>query len=121
CSMRSNKQFGMVAARYGNAGGVGLLLLALAMAACASTTLTHSWESPDYKGPALKKLMVVGVSKQSGMRRSFEDGFVKQLKAAGVDAVPSYTLIPEDAQATETQLSQAVKQAGADGALVTRL
>ena len=98
-----------------------LTLITLAVAACAATSLTNSWKSPDYKGPALKKLLVVGVSNQPVVRRTFEDGFVEQIKAAGVDAVASYTLIPEDGQATEARLTQAVKEAGADGTLITRL
>jgi hypothetical protein len=98
-----------------------LALITLVVAACAATTLTNSWKSPDYKGPALKKLLVVGVSKQSVTRRTFEDGFVEQLKAAGVDAVASYTLIPQDGQATEAELTKAVKDAGADGTLITHL
>ena len=98
-----------------------LTLITLVVAACAATTLTNSWKSPDYKGPALKKLLVVGVSKQSVTRRTFEDGFVGQLKAAGVEAVASYTLIPQDGQATEAELTKAVKDAGADGTLITRL
>ena len=94
---------------------------ALALAACASTSLTNSWSSPDYKGPALKKLLVVGVSNQPALRRTFEDEFVKDLKAVGVDAVASYNFIPEGGQVEEERVKQAVKQAGADGVVITRL
>ncbi len=93
----------------------------LALVACASTTLTNSWKSPDYNGPPLKKLLVVGVSNQPALRRSFEDEFVKELKAAGVDGVASYNFIPEDGQVEETRLKQAVEEAGSDGVLITRL
>jgi len=97
------------------------LVALLALVACAATKLTNSWSSPDYKGPALKKLLVVGVSSQPALRRTFEDEFVKELKAAGVDAVASYNFIPEDGQAEETRVKQAVTQAGSDGVLITRL
>jgi len=100
---------------------VALALIALFLAACASTTLTNSWKSPEYKGPELKKLLVVGVSKEATTRRTFEDEFVKQIKAAGVDAVASYTVMPEDGKAEEGRLKQAIKDAGADGALITHL
>jgi hypothetical protein len=98
-----------------------LILGLLALAGCASTSLTNQWRSPSYSGPPIKKVLVVGVTKQPGPRRVFEDEFSAALKAAGVNAVPSYTLIREDGQADETALEQAVKQAGADGVLVTRL
>src|ERR1700741_2603563 len=81
-----------------NAVRAALASMAFLVAACASTTLSNSWSNPDYKGPPLKKVMVVGVSNQPALRRTFEDEFVKELKAAGVDAVASYNFIPEDGE-----------------------
>ena len=98
-----------------------LAVAALVLGSCASTELTNSWRSPDYKGGTLKKIFVVGVSKQAAQRRTFEDEFVKQLKASGVDAIPSYTLIPQVAEADAARLKEAAGRSGADGMLVTRL
>lgn len=95
-------------------------LLALAAAGCASTSLVNQWESPDAH-TALRKVLVVGVTKQSSIRRVFEDEFAGQLRAAGVEAVPSYTLLVEDGQAEQARLEQVVQDIGADGVLVTRL
>jgi hypothetical protein len=95
-------------------------LLVLA-AGCASTELIDQWKSPEFQGPPLKKVMVVGVTNQPGTRRIFEDEFSAALKAAGVTAVPSYTVIPQDGQAAQAVLEQAVKGMGADGVLITRL
>jgi FlaG/FlaF family flagellin (archaellin) len=95
--------------------------IAVILAACASTSLTNSWTDPTYKGPRLKKLMVMGVSNQPALRRTFEDEFVKSLKAAGVDAVASYQFVPEDGKAEEAKVKEAVTKAGADGVLITRL
>jgi hypothetical protein len=98
-----------------------LSFVALGLVACASTQLTNSWTSPDYKGPPLKKLLVMGVSDQPALRRTFEDEFVKDLKGASVDAIASYNFIPEGGRAEEARVDQAVKDAGADGVLITRL
>jgi len=98
-----------------------LSLVCLALVACASTQLTNSWTNPDYKGAPLKKLLVMGVSKQPALRRTFEDEFVNNLKPVGVDGVPSYKFIAEAGQAEEARVDQAVKEAGADGVLITRL
>jgi hypothetical protein len=65
--------------------------------------------------------MVIGVTKQAAIRRTFEDEFVAQLKAAGVSATPSYLYIPQDGPVGESVLKQALKEAGADGVLITRL
>jgi hypothetical protein len=96
--------------------------VAVGLTACAvSTKIINQWVSPDYASPRFKKIMVIGVSKQASIRRTFEDQFVTQLKAAGVDALPSYVYIPEDGQVDEERLQAAVKQAGANAAIVTRL
>jgi hypothetical protein len=97
------------------------LLLSTLLGACASTSLVNQWKSPQFAGPPLRKMMVVGVSTQPSVRRVFEDEFANRLKAAGVDAVPSYTVIPEDGRAEQEVLEKALQEVGADGVLVTRL
>lgn len=98
-----------------------LFLGAMAVTGCASTSLTNQWKNPDFTGPQLTKVMVVGVSTQPAPRRIFEDEFSAALRAAGVAATPSYTRIQQDGQADQAVLEQAVKDIGAQGVLVTRL
>ena len=62
----------------------------------------------------------MAISKEPGIRRSFEDEFVAKLKAMGVDAVAGYRFITEDGPVEEPRLREAVGQAGADATLVTR-
>ena len=67
------------------------IAVALSVAGCAaSTKIVNQWTSPDYTSPRFKKIMVIGVTKQPSIRRTFEDEFVTKLKAAGVEALPSY-------------------------------
>src|SRR4029450_10935222 len=94
---------------------------ALTLAACASTELVNQWSNPAYTSPSFKKVMVVGVTKQASIRRSFEDEFVAQLKAAGVNAIPSYLYIPQDGPVGEAVLKQALKETGAEAVMITRL
>lgn len=98
-----------------------VVALVLAAAGCASTRLVHQWSNPDVPAPRFTKIMVLGISKQPGIRRSFEDAFVVKLKVAGVDAVVGYRFIPEDGQVEEPRLREAVAQAGVDATLMTRL
>jgi hypothetical protein len=100
---------------------ITVLAVAVLLAACASTTLENQWKSPDYTGAPMRKMLVVGVTKQPSVRRVFEDEFASKLKAAGVEGIPSYTLIPDDGQVDQAKLEAAVAQAGADGVLITRL
>lgn len=100
--------------------GAALVLLLVA-AGCSSTKLVSQWENPEYVPAGFNRLLVIGVSRQPGLRRTFEDTFVARLKAENVDAVPSYRLIPEDGPVPEARLQEAVERGGADGVLITRL
>ena len=88
---------------------------------CASTQLTNAWKDSRYEGPPLGKIVVIGVTKQSAVRRIFEDVFSAALRTHGVEATPSYTLIPEDGEVPKARLAAAVEQSGADGVLMMRL
>ena len=98
-----------------------LIAAALLLGGCAATQIVNQWSNPSYAAVSFKRILVIGVSKQTSIRRTFEDEFVAQLKAAGTAAVPGYEFIPEDGQAEEPRLTQAVKQAGADAVITTRL
>jgi hypothetical protein len=98
-----------------------LTAVALSLAGCAASKIVNQWHDPAYGPAAFKQIVVIGVSKQASIRRSFEDEFVAQLKSLGTEAVPSYRFIKEEGQAEEARLLQAVKQTGADGVLITRL
>lgn len=95
--------------------------MTFAFAGCAATKIVTEWSSPEYASPRFKKIFVIGVSKQPSIRRTFEDEFVNKLKAAGVDAVPSYLYVPEDGQIDEARMDQVVRQANADAVIITRL
>lgn len=98
----------------------GTVMLA-ALCGCATTELTNTWKDPQYAGGAVKKVMVVGISTQAGVRRTFEDTFAEILKTNGVEVVPSHTLVPQDGPMPEDRLRAAVVQSGADAVLITRM
>jgi len=98
-----------------------ILAAMLMLTGCAATQIINQWSNPNYTAGSFKKIMVIGVSKQTSIRRTFEDEFVAQLKAIGIDAVPSYDFIPEAGQVPESRLKEMVKQAGADAVIITRL
>jgi hypothetical protein len=96
-------------------------LVLMLLGSCASTSMVSSKKNPAYSGPPLKRLMVIGVSADARVRRAFEDEFVVKLKAAGVEAQPSYPVLPEINPVDPAQLRKAVQAAGVDGVLAARL
>jgi hypothetical protein len=91
------------------------------IASCASTTLVNQWRASDYRGGPFGNLLVVGISEQKGIRRTFEDLFVIQLRKQGVAATPGYRQLPSTGKADEQTLLEAVRDSGADGVLMTRV
>lgn len=101
---------------------VPLLALALLLAACASPVqIVQQWQEPEYVAPRFKRILVMGVTRDAAVRRIFEDEFVAQLKARGIDAVPSYSVLPQDGQQPRERIEQAVRDARADAIILTRV
>jgi hypothetical protein len=96
-----------------------LALLALSgLSGCISTSLVEHWRDTSFAGPPLHKVLVVGVQKDGGRRRIWEDGMVAALQRQGVQAMPSYRVFPEKAP-TPDELESIAAREGFDGVLAT--
>jgi hypothetical protein len=100
---------------------LSVLMAMLFFAGCASTPmLVSEWSNPAYPPRSFRKITVSCLDGHASIRRNCEDEFVSQLRAAGVDALPSYPKLPEDTKVDEAKVKQLAKEAGADGALIVR-
>ena len=97
------------------------VVAALCLTGCASTRIVNQWRNADYASPRFQKVLVIGVSAQPSIRRTFEDEFVARLMERGVSAEPSYRYIAEEGRVDEARIKEAVTLAGADAAIITRL
>jgi hypothetical protein len=88
---------------------------------CASTNLTDKWRDPAFDAPPLRSIVVFGLSRDFTARRVFEDRFVEKLSRRGVRAQASYRMLPGEEKPDEATVRQAVRDAGAEGALITYL
>ncbi len=88
---------------------------------CATTSLTTVWKDNTYKGGPLKKVLIIGVFNSQNMKKFFEDEFVRQLKNEGIDAVPSYTLFPEETILDKEMIVDKIKELRMDSVLITRV
>ena len=96
-----------------------LLFLA---AGCAGTTqtLVSQWSNPAYESTSFRRVIVAGSGGQTSIRRNFEDEFVSELRAQGMDAVPSYQYIPDSENIDLARLKKAGQEARADAAILAR-
>ncbi|MEN8140759.1 MAG: hypothetical protein ABFR97_05980 [Thermodesulfobacteriota bacterium] len=95
------------------------LLLALLLTGCSSTSLVNSWHDDQYAGPALQRVMVIGVLEKDINRRFFETQFVDKIKEEGRDGVASFRFLEDlTAIADRQQLDAAVQAAQVDSLLI---
>jgi hypothetical protein len=102
-------------------GIVGILFITLALNGCSTATpIVSEWRNPAQTSGSFQRLMIGGPSGDVSVRRNFEDEFVTQLAAVGVNASPSYRYMPENDETNENNLKQAAQKARADGLLFMR-
>ncbi|MEO8486206.1 MAG: hypothetical protein ABI585_07680 [Betaproteobacteria bacterium] len=96
-----------------------LAALALALTACATTTMRDSWFDPAVRTVPFSKVLVVAVTGDLAQQRIFEDMLAEKLRSVGVDGIRGYRFLP-DGRASEAQMEAAVTRAGADGLMLVR-
>ena len=98
-----------------------LALTTFFLTGCSQTKVTSVWVDPEYQGDGIDNVFVVGVSKDGGLRRIFEDEFVTLFKEKGVIATSSYRVLPDKDLRDEKMLDSKVKESGSDTILMTRV
>jgi hypothetical protein len=100
---------------------VELFFITLTLNGCSTAIpIVSEWRNPAHASGSFQRLMIRGPSGETTLRRNFEDEFVAQLTAAGIDALASYRYVPEIEGIDENKLKQAAQTARADGLLVVR-
>lgn len=101
---------------------LGMLFIVLVFGACSATNpIVSEWRNPAYTSSSFRRIMVGGSGGDTSVRRNFEDEFIAQLRAAGIDALASYQFTPDSEKVDEVALKEAALKAGADALLVARL
>jgi len=98
-----------------------LCTLTIFITSCASTKVTGEWIAPNLAAKKFKKIMVMGVAKQPQDRKLYEDEFIRQLKAKGVEAVSSYTLIKHENMWDKETIVKTIKGMEFDGVIITQV
>ena len=97
------------------------LSASLLFSSCTTTKLTNTWKDDTYHGAPFSDLFVIGVAKKENTRRSFENKFVEKLKAAGVQAVASSSVMESDQKIEKAAILAAIEKLDIDAVLITRL
>jgi len=100
-----------------SAGLAGATLLA----SCASTSWVSTWKAPDAQSLRGEgKVVTVVMTQNEAMRRSAEDSLAQEITKMGAQAIPGYTLIPNEPTEAEAKAQEALEKAGIGVIVVMR-
>lgn len=100
---------------------VAALAVILLASACAGTNMRDSWVAPDFQKASVKKVLVLGIAANPGIRRSYEDKFAADLRGRGYEAIPGYLWVPDATKLDKDAVVARMKEEGVTHVLVTRL
>ena len=98
---------------------LGVLMLGL-LVGCATSKLLTQQSNPDYVGKSFKTVIVMGVTTDEIVRRTFEDRVAALLDKRGAKAIAGYSL-GSRGKVEEADLRQIIARSGADGVFITRV
>jgi hypothetical protein len=100
---------------------LGIALLATLAGCSSAPRLIHAWQAPDYAGPQLENVIVVGVSERASTRRIFENVFAAKLREHGVQATASHAIFPANERIGREEFVRVARERGFDGVILTRV
>jgi hypothetical protein len=87
---------------------------------CATTKMTDVSRDENYRG-TIRKVVVVGIFKESDTRKIFEDEFADRLRARGLEAIASRKLVSDAEMPDKDLVIRKIRGFGADTVVVTRV
>jgi ABC-type glycerol-3-phosphate transport system substrate-binding protein len=102
----------------GTSSKIALYCLFVFLNACTPTVFSSIWKDEAYQGHP-KKILVSNSFSNPATRRIFEDELVKAFKERGIDAVASYTSMPDAVVSDKVAAALQAKDVGADTVLIS--
>jgi hypothetical protein len=98
---------------------------ALALSACGSTTFNSTWKAPDAQPIKIEpgdKVLAMVMSPNDATRRASEAALAAEIsRRSGADAIPSYTVIPDDVIQDKEKAKPYIEKSGAKYAVIMRV
>lgn len=96
-------------------------MAAALIASCSSTKIVHSWSAPGATKATVKEVLVLGISTNPPLRRTFEDTFSVELEKLGYKTVSGYLWAPDAANLDREAIIAKIRAENVTHVLVTRL
>lgn len=88
-----------------------------ALAGCTNTNLVDVWKDPSAVPTPMHSMLVIAAQRNATERRLWEDAIVAQLRDNGVEAVPSYSIAPDQAP-SQSEMASILHDRDLDGSLI---
>lgn len=99
----------------------GWLSILPMLVGCTTAKPVAEWRDANYQGGPFTNVMIIGVSGQEAIRRTFEETFVNRLREEQVNAVAGFQAIPGEARPTKERIKAAIEEKSVDAVLITHL
>jgi hypothetical protein len=100
--------------------GIALAAVML-IASCSSTKMVNSWKAPGFSKATVKKVLVLGISPNPSIRRTYEDTFSVELEKLGYQAVSGYLWAPDPTNIDKDAIIAKIRAENVTNVLVTRI
>jgi len=94
------------------------LTFALILSSCANTKFTKQWVDEDFDREPFDDILVLVVADKMGNRQDAENYIVEKLGESGIDAMPSYDILPKTQTIDREAVGKAIDGLQLDAVIV---
>jgi len=96
--------------------------LAALLCSCASTSVKHTWTSPEHRGGPFTKAAVIAIDERVLVREGFENRLVKRLRERGASASTTFDRLPlPQIRADKDAAAERLRSDGAEVVVIMRM
>ena len=94
------------------------IVVCIFLASCSKTKFSKQWIDEDFDKEPYDDILILAVADKKGNRIDAEDFYVKKLSEAGINAIPSYDILPKTEEITKESVGAAIDGLQLDTAIV---
>jgi hypothetical protein len=98
---------------------LSLIAFLLFLNSCQPTGLTSIYSEPAFMPAPINKVLIIGMMEKEPIRKTFESVLARKFIDRGVDAVPSYKLMPTIKELNKEMVASKIEGMAFDSVLVT--
>ena len=94
------------------------IVICIFLASCSKTKFTKQWIDEDFNKEPYDDILILAVADKKGNRIDAENFYVEKLSEAGINAIPSYDILPVTKEITKESVGAAIDGLQLDATIV---